>query len=437
MYLRVLIYMNPLVFDKISKKFICEKDSGFLYVRQLIKSLPINWRFTIFVPKGVNKSFFDDLHIIECIEYDFSTSVHQNRYHFNRNILAKTFPYTRDVDVIINNQPEVTANLRVFFKIQRREKPIIINYFHWIDCKESSKFASDLSGFIFRQVEGYNEGDLNLFHNKYAYKLFTESAKDNHLYLKPKEVEFFKPQPTIFGCDEITLPEKKIILFNHRLNNTTGWKEIIKICDNIRKKRDDFVLWLTDENTDCCTDVNREWIITQNIPFKNYGYLLKKSHFSICNVSGYATWNMALLDSLYFKTPVIAPNTPLMSEMGATTTDNLEKTIEEHIETHKKNTQIVIKKDFNCTEWIKKILASKIKIRKPKKYDLVKESINNTTKRHIVNTFWSFHANSNFQKIRWNLLLDGFIDNTSLSDTTYNKPNTPFMKCDIKQQTLL
>ena len=250
MNIRVLIYMNPLVFNKISKKFLAEKDSGILYTKQLIESLPTNWRFTVLVPKGVTADFFGNTHIVECIEYDYSTSIHQNRYHFNRNILSKSFPFTKDVDVVINNQPEVTANLRVFFKIQRREYPLIINLFHWIDCKESSKFASDLSGFIFRQVEGFNEADLNLFHNEYALGLFTKSASENRLPIKQVKTGFFHPQPTKFGKNPIELPDKKIVLFNHRLNNSTGWKEIIEICENIRKDNDDFVLWLTDENDD-------------------------------------------------------------------------------------------------------------------------------------------------------------------------------------------
>ena len=116
MNFRVLVYMNPLVFNKISKKFIPEKDSGFLYTKQLIASLPQNWRFTILVPKGVTAEFFDSTHNIECVQYDYATSIHQNRYHFNRNIISKALPFTKDIDIVINNQPEVTANLRVFSK---------------------------------------------------------------------------------------------------------------------------------------------------------------------------------------------------------------------------------------------------------------------------------------------------------------------------------
>jgi len=440
MNIRVLIYMNPLVFNKVTKKFLGEKDSGLLYTKQLINSLPTNWRFTVLVPKGITNDFFGNTHIVDCIEYDYSTSIHQNRYHFNRNILAKTFPFTKDVDIVINNQPEVAANLKVFFKVQRREHPIMINIFHWIDCKESAKVAKDLSGFITRQVEGFNEADLNLFHNEHALRLFTESSVENSLPLKPIKVGFFHPQPTDFGVEPMDLPDKKIILFNHRLNNTTGWKEVIKICENIRKDRDDFVLWITDENKDEISyKVEKDWLITKAVPFENYGYLLKNSHFSVCNVQGYGTWNMSMLDSLHYGTPVLSPETSLMTQLGANTTDDLESSMREYLESPKKhsdNTGTTV--DYDYRRWIVSEIMMRIAGKNPKKYDLVKEYINSTSKRDFVNHFWQFHANSNFQKIRWKLLVDGFVDDTSSSATIYNKPNTEFpIKHKPQQKTLI
>ena len=413
--------MNPLVFNKISKKFIPDKDSGFLYTKQLIQRLPKDWRFTILVPKGTPDDFFGVSDNIELVEYDYSTSVHQTRYHFNRTILAKTLPYTKDIDVVINNQPEVSANLSVFFKVQRREHPLIINLYHWIDCKESAKFASDLSGYIYRQVEGYNIADLNLFHSEHALDLFTSSANENKLPLNLNPVGFFHPQPTVFGEKPIQLPNKKIILFNHRLNNSTGWKDIIKICQKIRSERDDFVLWITDENIDEHTDTHQDWIITQKIPFESYGYLLKNSHFSVCNVKDYGTWNMSVLDSLYFGTPVLAPNTPLMKELGATTSNDMFNLIDMYIKKPKELSSKEITKDFDFASWIYEAIEMRVVDKNPKKYDLVKKYITNTTKKDFVNHFWMFHANSNFQKIRWKLLTDGFMDNVNLSESTYKR----------------
>ena len=145
--------MNPLVVDKIAKKFIYDKDSGFIFTRNMIKELPTDWRYSILVPKGINRSFFPKTHVIDLLEYNYSTSIHQNRYHFNRELLAKYFPYGTDVDVVLCNQPEIAANISTFFFNQRRERPIIINFFHWIDCSLSQKFGKDLGGYIWRQID--------------------------------------------------------------------------------------------------------------------------------------------------------------------------------------------------------------------------------------------------------------------------------------------
>lgn len=425
MNLRVLIYMNPLVVDKISKKFLWWKDSGFIYTKQLIESLPKTWRFTILVPKGFDNSFFGTTHIIDCIEYDYSTSIHQNRYHFNRNIIAKALPYGIDIDVVLNMQPEVSANLRVFFTNQRREKPIIINYFHWIDCKESRTYAKELGGFINRQVEGYCAVDLNLFHNEYAFNLFYQSVLDNHLQSQfPEEdkSDYFHPLSTTYGMKPIALPDKKIILFNHRLNNTTGWREVLDIFKEIDT---DAILWFTDEsNIKVKKELeNEKNVIVQSVPFESYGYLLSKSHFSVCNLQDYTTWNMALLDSINHGTAVISNDTPLMKELGAFTTGDLKHGIIKALSaTPKLKTRKLIQEDFPLEDWLEDNIQKRTDCKNPKKYDEVYDYIStnkSTEKRDFINKFWTFHANSNFQIIRWKLLCDGIRDGTTKKLTTY------------------
>ena len=105
----------------------------------------------------------------------------------------------------------------------------------------------------------------------------------------------------------------------------------------------------------------------------------------------------------------------------------------------------IYKKDFDYVTWVNKTILARIKGKNPKKYDQVCEWIEKefnvklgTYKRDIVNLFWQFHANSNFQKIRWKLLSNGFVDDTNNSDTVYNKPNTNFsINVKSEQKTLL
>jgi di/tripeptidase len=58
----------------------------------------------------------------------------------------------------------------------------------------------------------------------------------------------------------------------------------------------------------------------------------------------------------------------------------------------------------------------------PAKYDeVVKLILHNTgiTKAEIVNGLWAYHVNSNFQHIRWRLLMNGIEDDTSKEVPTY------------------
>ncbi len=420
--------MNPLVVDKIRKQFMWEKDSGFLYTRQLISSLPNNWRFLVLVPKGFDSSFFGDGNI-ECIEYDYSTSIHQNRYHFNRNIISKAVPYGKDVDVILNMQPEITSNLKVFFKNQRRETPIIVNYFHWIDCEESRKVAKDLGGYIWRQVEGANGADLNMFHTYHAMKMFMDSMVDNELPLHEMDSAYFKPQPTDYGNLEYDCTDKKIILFNHRLNNTTGWREVLEAFQKL--DRDDAVLWFTDQsNLKVMNELkNLKNVHVESIPFSSYGYILNKAHFTVCNIKGYATWNMAVLDSLHHGTEVVSCDTPLMREFKTFTTDDFVKTFNMlldkpkiFVETYRPDLD-----DFNLKDYLEKEIEQRVEGKNPAKYEdyvlpYILSRTNPVEKREWVNKFWSFHANSNFQLIRWKLLTSKFLDDDTTSNlTTYVK----------------
>ena len=66
--------------------------------------------------------------------------------------------------------------------------------------------------------------------------------------------------------------------------------------------RDDFVLWLTDEEQ---AKLYKSYLSqfpfvhVESIPTKSYGYVIRNSHCAVCNHKGYSTWNMAILDTLH------------------------------------------------------------------------------------------------------------------------------------------
>lgn len=449
--LRGLIYMNPLIVDKISKRFHYWKDSGFIFTKNLIKDFPINTKFYWLIPEKIYnekdfKWFCEFNSNIEFIPYPYSSNIHQNRYEFYGNIIRKYFPYTIDIDFIINNQPEVSANLKTWSINQRRDKPIIVSFYHWIDCEKSREFSKELGGYFLRQYEGAEHSDLNMFHNEYAFTLFKGEAE--RIFKKPliENVKFFNSPPTKFGNEPIDLPDKKIILFNHRLNNSTNWKFILNELAELYKERQDFILWFTDENEirNKIDPLKYPFTHFQSLKDENYGYLISKAHFSVCTHKIYSTWNLAVFDAIENGCFTLIPDTSgdiyeylfkkfrgwgifhnfknLKEKINSLLNTNVDelKTLNELI----KN-ELPYFKDKSVGNDVYQLIIEKIKGRIPleiKKYNDVKSYIQEkgeVSKYDWVNHFWSFHVNSNFQKIRWKLLSEGIKDNLKEIKTHY------------------
>ena len=449
--LRVLVWSNPLVVDKIGKTFHYWKDSGFIYTKHLIKSLPENYRFYWVIPDKLNGKdiewFMEANKNIELIYYPYSTSIHQNRYEFYGDALKKAFPYTMDIDLILNNQPEVSANLKVWAQNQRRDDPIIFSFYHWIDCEESRQFAETLGGYSTRQYDGAMASDKIFFHSYTAQAMFINQMEKEFKIL-PDESKFglFHPPATKFGEEPFDLgTDKKIILFNHRLNATTNWKEVIKALDEVYYYRQDFVLWITDDSKiQSKKELDRPYIIVKQVPFENFGYLIKNCHFGICNHKGYSTWNMAVMDSFYNGCFMLIPKDPcyegMFGNVGMLTAvhesySNLLGNILISLDSQKKWMDVIAEKivnqasafktDTNIKTAIDTVISARmLKSGLPAKYVNVYDAImdangNGLLKKEFVNKFWSFHVNSNFQKIRWALLSDGIRDDTSKREPTY------------------
>jgi len=443
--LRVLVWSNPLVVDKIGKQFLYWKDSGFIVAKHLIEMLPKSYRFYWVVPASIEDIgwFLEANKNIQIIPYPYSTNIHQNRYEFYGNVLKRTFPYTMDIDAVLCHQPEIATNISVWSKNQRRDNPPIFSFFHWIDCEKSRQFARELGGYYLRQYDGFVHSEKSYFHQEYAYALFREQfEKEFGAPMPDRGYGYFNPPPTIFGQEPIDLPDKKIVLFNHRLNNTTNWQSVVKAAKEVYQSRQDFVLWMTDEsNLRHRAELEKQpFIIVQHVKPESYGYLISNCHFGVCNHSGYSTWNMALLDAFENGCFMTVPDSPSYKHMFGDAfpyyidDSNLQKvflkllnTSETRLETMRHLTLVSAPCfDKNMNQHIALDIESAINRRlpksKPAKYDDVISEIRTkgiVSKRDIVNKFWSFHVNSNFQKIRWQLLRDGILDNTLSPETLY------------------
>lgn len=430
-------------------------------MKQLLKSFPKDYRLSWLVPEQViknknnEKDWFLEAHPnIELLPYPYPTSIHRNRYDFYGKNILDLFPYPTDIDFVINNQPELSGGLRTLFDTAKREKPIILNFYHWIDCQESRKFGEDLGGYFYREVEGFINADFSCFHNDYAFSLFKNEFKNrfgesgfDFTELKEEKVLHFKPAATKFGSDPFDLSKfdgKKIVLFNHRMNQTTQWKEVVSIFDEIYKEQQDFVLWMTDAaNKESARLVKSyPFIHVEQLPFENYGYLMEKSHFSVCNHKGYSTWNMAAIDAIFNNCFTLIPKREVYIDMFKDfecsesfmheDKNQLKEKCLLLLSKPKINTEVIVKCpklkhlfEPNDEIFNQKIIES-IKKRcenKTAKYDLALDLIKKNTKiskKDLINTLWSFHCNSNFQKMRWRFLTkEDVCDETNEKETVY------------------
>ena len=459
MNLRVLVFSNPLVCDKIAKKFLYWKDSGFIFTRRLLSVLPDEWRYSWVIPDSITdeeQEWFKVKPNIELIKYPYSTSIHQNRYEFYGNVLKKAFPYTKDLDAIICNQPEISANIKVWLENQRREKTPIFNFFHWVDCYESRKFGEDLGGYFWREYDGVLSAEKSYFHNEYAHSLFDGMVKRYIKLISNYNYGYFMPPATEYGKEPFIISEaddpfdfskdKKVVLFNHRLNNTTNWKFFLQACDRLYEKRQDFVVWFTDDSDKAKSKMLvRPYVINRSLPDSEYGYLLLRSHFAVCTHKGYSTWNMAVLDALNALCFTIMPQTEeiylkmfgmnypeLYHQNDFYLVDKMDVLLDvpaRNLRASAARIKIAFPEYFT-TDHLKNIEKDVVdcvtrRVQEsgtPAKYDeVVKLILHNTgiTKAEIVNGLWAYHVNSNFQKLRWKLLLEGITDDTEKEVPTY------------------
>lgn len=231
----------------------------------------------------------------------------------------------------------------------------------------------------------------------------------------------------------------------HRLNATSHWKDFLSKCDQLYKIRQDFIVWITDDqNIQEVEALQKPYIYVKKIPSSSYGYVMSKCHFAVCNHKGYATWNMAILDTFYNGCFTLVPEDGVFPSMfmGGSrgiyhNRKNLVEIMDEYLNKNesilKSMAKRIVDKNpalFNnnegaiATELIHTGISNKMAKSTPEKYDEVMQLIEAgimMSKGEIVNDLWSFHVNSNFQKIRWKLLEDGVKDDTSQSVTIYSK----------------
>lgn len=299
--LRILHVLSPVKWN--GDTFNAKADANWKVAEKTIQWLP-NCHHYILAPIKHNITLSGKN--ITFLKYNYPKSVQLNRGMFDyRNI---SFDFTRcDIDFVFNHQPELTYNIQQWFHSNRYyESPKYFGFYHWIDCKQSRGSVSGSPSFYMRQLESMKILDANFIHSSKSIDYLKSNFKDidiSSLIGKTYEMPLsakLDVEPTPFD-----LPNKKILVFNHRWAKSSGVKRFLEYTKDLS---DDYVIWITDENC----DIKNDKFIIKSLKYSDYAHLLQNCYASLCFIDGYTTWNLSAQDStlkgkpiLYFKHDMI------------------------------------------------------------------------------------------------------------------------------------
>lgn len=310
---RILHVMSPVRWR--GPHYEHDKCSNYKVMEKTINWLPMCHHYML-VPE--NHSIPDNRKNVTLIPFDYAGSVTLNRGHFNGREIPRVLNFREiDIDFIFNHQPELSYSILNAIQAKRYGGYVkLFNFFHWVDTPATKPSDVFPDGFI-RQLEGIHLSEYSFFHCEETYKYLEKNFKKENVFTsinKHKVDE--KTQYMPLGVDSFPEPEpfplpkdKKIILFNHRWNTTTGVDRLIEYAEGLG---DEYLIWVTDDNAKKPKSGKPapKYFHVESLPFKRYLYLLQKAYTSVCFVDGYMTWNLSVQDSIMMNRPSLVYQHP-------------------------------------------------------------------------------------------------------------------------------
>lgn len=158
----------------------------------------------------------------------------------------------KDIDLIFSHLPETTWNLLNYLGNEWHHLPPVLGYCHWFDVDEVCNwqypaFIRECEGISLMKKCYVNTESQKQLVLKNAKKHFSDSfvkELDNkiepyHLPVTDSHVSSEVKKPFVDGLG------KQTIVFNHRTKTYKDFKNfILKICDPLYEKRQDFKVWI-------------------------------------------------------------------------------------------------------------------------------------------------------------------------------------------------
>jgi hypothetical protein len=323
---RILHVMSPVRWN--ATKWLHHGDSNWKVMYKTIKFLPDCHHYVLVPPNNtVEKAIQQDN--ITWIHFPYPISVLANRGFFNYKALRKFFDWRRhDLDFVFLHQPELFYNVISGLLSDRVGTSVdTFLFFHWVDSPASKPSETYTDGF-WRQIEAIDLSAKTFFHcnasldyikSNWSTKRQRITGEINDKKIKEK-ITYMPLAGGFTGTKKkstpVPLPDKKILLFNHRWNTTTGIKRLIEYTKDL--DRDEYLVWVTDEDAKKprAGQPAPEWMRVQNFPSgEEYQYLVEKSHATLCFVDSYGTWNLSVQDGIALGRPSLTYYHSMMDEV--------------------------------------------------------------------------------------------------------------------------
>jgi len=312
--MRILHYSAPVKFSP-DGTFLHQSDSNYKVLEKTINFLPFCHHYVI-VPKINKLDGYDQRKNVTYIPFEYVKNAVVNRTHYDFLAFRKYIDLRQiDFDFIFNHQSEVMLDIMTSLS-EKRYGEIVDRFlfFHWVD-NPSSRGSSQVPPTFMRQLEAINIADKAFFHTEQAPLYYEKNFRkdmvvglniDNlmkKVECMPLSSDDFPPSEPISDFPT----NKKILVFNHRWNKSTGWDMMMEYTENLRNSGE-YIVW--------CTDIRApKELIARNLKFSQYRYLIENSLASVCFVSGYATWNLSSQDGVRLNKPVIVYRHPTLERI--------------------------------------------------------------------------------------------------------------------------
>lgn len=314
---RILHVMSPVRWR--GPLFLHEVCSNYKVMEKTIRWLPMCHHYVL-VPK--NNTIPDNRDNVTLIPFDYPGSVTLNRGHFNAKELCRIMEFRdMDVDFVFNHQPELAYNILNALQAKRYGGSVkLFNFFEWVETPQTKPSDVFPDGFI-RQLEAIHLSKASFFHCEESVKYLDKNFKRSCIVPQMDKEELYKKvRYAPLGIDPFVEPEpfplpanakgKKILLFNHRWNKTTGTHKLVEFTEGLS---DEYLVWITDSSAKKPKSGSPapKHFHVESLPFARYLYLIQKSYATLCFVDGFMTWNLSVQDGVAMHRPTLVYEHPV------------------------------------------------------------------------------------------------------------------------------